>query len=1154
MRSNTAESMENGFLGSISASSFRNLLPRSMSSKKKLNSSICKTPKSNSENTPPVDPNIQLKDGEISTTISKQSKSEMRNSQHDASGTDSNREVSASQFLKFKGEVVQSDSQHEFPVPPDPPIKVVVRIRPVNDGEKEVDRSVKKISADELTFGDRRFSFDSVFDSDSKQEDIFKKIGLPLVKDALAGYNTSIMSYGQTGSGKTFTMWGPPSAMVENPSPFSNQGLAPRIFQMLFSEIQKEQENSEGKLINYQCRCSFMEIFNEQIGDLLDPTQRNLKIKDDPKNGLYVENVTEEYVTNYDDVTQILVKGLSSRKVGATTINSKSSRSHIVFTFIIESWCKETSSKCFGSSKTSRISLVDLAGLDRNVSDAMGRQSTRDGKNLKKSMSRLGHLIDRLAKETQLKTSEDRLYRGSCLTHLLRESLGGNAKLTVICAISPDNNYSGETLRTLRLGQRLKSIKNQPVINEIKEDEVNDLSDQIRLLKEELIKANANSGKSVPKIGYFQGPNVRESLNQLRVSINRSLILPCIDNDSDEEVNCDEEDVKELHQQIEDKFHSFSEEISDKRDSLQFSSVGESFASYLTSDDEVSYPQTIEEISPEEEHEDEHFHEDKIILTDNLGSHDSNVLDPVNGRSISVSSFCHFPNLEDPPLSESPKIGNSHRKSLALAPSFSEHHDKMSDSFKFNKDVLRQSSKNFRSSLQSSDKFEDPTESLAASLQRGLKIIDYHQQSSILNKSSVSFSFEHLARKSCPEVDKPMASLQTLEEENAIAVASPHRLCASCQRIIYKNDTNEDKSSLKTQVVAVNESNEGGELGKEIVVQERCEIKEVQEVQQDNGNGFSDVSDKEELLKEIQNLRSKLQAFADVSATKSTDKLRSSLLLSRSIQLRKSNLGGGCQTINEEELEKERERWTEMESEWISLTDELRVDLESIRQRAEKVELELKMEKNCNEELEDALQRSVLGHARFVEHYAELQEKHNELVGKHRAIMGGIADVKRAAEKAGSKGRGSRFSKSLAAELSALRFERDREREFLKKENKSLKLQLRDTAEAVHAAGELLVRLREAEHSASVAEEKSTTVEQENEKLKKQMEKLKRKHKMEMITMKQYLAESRLPASALEPLYQDHSDVGTYKRGAPYLDDDQAWRSEFGAIYQEPHY
>ncbi|KAG7028277.1 Kinesin-like protein KIN-12F, partial [Cucurbita argyrosperma subsp. argyrosperma] len=1097
MKSNAAESMETGFLGSISASSFRNLLPRSMSSKKKHNSSLTmKITKSSSENTPPSHPNIPPKDNEISTSVSK---SEFRNSHNDAAALDSNLDQSASQPLNFKDEIVQSDRQDEMHATPDPPIKVVVRIRP-NDIEEEVDRTVKRISSNELAYGDRKLSFDSVFDSDSKQEDIFQKIGIPLVKDALAGYNTSIMSYGQTGSGKTFTIWGPPSAMVEDPSPSSNQGLAPRIFHLLFSEIQKEQENSEGKLINYQCRCSFIEIFNEQIGDLLDPSQRNLKIRDDAKNGLYVENVTEEYVTSYDDVTQILIKGLSSRKVGATTINSKSSRSHIVFTFIIESWCKTI------HKRRKEFEEVDVPS---RVWEIM-----TDG------VSRVHSVL--LTMETT--NFPDYYSLGSCLTHLLRESLGGNAKLTVICAISLHSSYSGETLRTLRFGQRLKSIKNQPIINEIKEDEVNDLSDQIRQLKEELIRANANSGTSDQNSGCFQGPNVRDSLNNLRLSINRSLILPCIDNDTDEEVNCDEEDMRELHQEL-DKFQRFSEENSNKRDSIKFSSVGESFDSYSTSDDEVSSPQTIEEINQEEEHQDEDFHEDKIILPEM-------VLDPVNRRSITVSSFCHLPNLEDPPLSESPKIRNSQRKSLAVAPSF--------------KDVLRQSlnqSKNLRSSLRSSNKFEEHTESLAASLQRGLKIIDYHQQqSSPLNKSTVSFSFEHLARKSCQHIDKPMSS--------------PHLFCASCQRKITENDINEFPSS-SSEVVAVNQSrllnavvgfNDGDDLEKE-TVQEKFEIKEVQEVQ-DKGNGFTDVSEKEELLKEIHALKSKLQTFADVSASKSTDKLRSSLLLSsRSIQLRKSG-----QTIDEEELEKERERWTEMESEWISLTDELRVDLESIRQRAEKVEQELKMEKNCNEELEDDLHRSVLGHARFVEHYAELQEKYNELASKYRAIMGGIAEVKRAAQKAGSKGHSSsRLYKSLAAELSALRFERDTEREFLKKENKSLKLQLRDTAEAVHAAGELLVRLKEAEHSASAAEENFRTIKDENEKLKKQMEKLKRKHKMEMITMKQYLVESKLPAAALEPLYRDHSDVGTDKR-ASCLEDDQAWRSEFGAIYQEQHY
>ena len=260
----------------------------------------------------------------------------------------------------------------------------------------------------------------------------------------------------------------------------------------------------------------------------------------------------------------------------------------------------------------------------------------------------------------------------------------------------------------------------------------------------------------------------------------------------------------------------------------------------------------------------------------------------------------------------------------------------------------------------------------------------------------------------------------------------------------------------------------------EIIIKEKCEIKEVrEETHSEHRTASFDINEKESLLNEIQSLKSKLQSFTNGSPKTSFERVRSSLL-SQSIQLRKSV--AFSQGNNEEELEKERQRWMEMESDWISLTDELRIDLESNRRRAEKVEMELRLEKKCTEELDDALHRSVLGHARMVEHYADLQEKYNYLVGKHRLIMEGIAEVRKAAAKAGAKGQGSRFAKSLAAELSVLRVERAREMELLKKENKSLKIQLRDTAEAVHAAGELLVRLREAEAAASVAEVQSLSL------------------------------------------------------------------------------
>lgn len=279
----------------------------------------------------------------------------------------------------------------------------------------------------------------------------------------------------------------------------------------------------------------------------------------------------------------------------------------------------------------------------------------------------------------------------------------------------------------------------------------------------------------------------------------------------------------------------------------------------------------------------------------------------------------------------------------------------------------------------------------------------------------------------------------------------------------------------KNAIVPYEESSQDHENN--FTKEEKCEIKEIQEVlnNDQSGGNTMDKDEKEALLQEIESLKSKLQSYTDAAVLKSTENLRSSStenlrssLLSRSIQWRKSMDFSRAHTS--EELEKERERWTEMESEWICLTDELRVDLESSRRHAEKLESELITEKQCSEELDDALSRAVLGHARMVEHYADLQDKYNELVERHRAIMEGVAEVKKAAAKAGAKGHGSRFAKSLAAELSALRVERERERKFLEKENKTLKIQLRDTAEAVHAAGELLVRLREAEHAASVAE------------------------------------------------------------------------------------
>ncbi|VVA99035.1 unnamed protein product [Arabis nemorensis] len=1034
-----------------------------------------------------------------------------------------------------------------------PHVKVVVRIRPT----KEYCWTVKKVSKDSYSVRDRQFTFDSVLDSNLNQDDVFQQIGFPLVRDALSGYNTSVLSYGQNGSGKTYTMWGPAGSMLEEPSPKGEQGLAPRIFQMLFSEIQREKMKSGGKEVNYQCRCSFLEIYNGQISDLIDQTQRNLKIKDDAKNGIYIENLTEEYVDSYEDVAQILMKGLSSRKVGATSTSFQSSRSHVILSFIVETWSKGASSRCFNTTRTSRINLVDLAGAGLNERDAT-KHCVEEQKFLKKSLAELGHVVDALAKNVHPGISDRSLHKTSCLTHLLQESLGGNSKLTILCNILPSDKNTKRTMSTLRFGERAKSMGNKPLINEISEEDVNDLSDQIRLLKEELIRAKADACHSVgSKKDHFGAKNARGNLNQLRVSLNRSLMLPKIDND-EEEITVDEDDVKELHRQIKSLRGSFNEKLKKLpicRESVSSSFVTAFDESELMDDDDEIFS---EEIETEEKDLNESFkeHDDNNAAATNKSTENSRIKEYASENSISINPCRQSLILQEPIQSESPKIRDSLRKSIALSSSCLRNQNSLAQSIR---SVCLAESQHVRSSLRGSKIFTGSTESLAASLRRGLDIID-SPLNPASNRCSVSLSSDNLTMQPSTEIlldDKPLSPLCPScrqKSENSYTVLRSSKLSS-----VVEKDGNQQREgvtekqkeleSLCTEQAAKieqltrlleqhklqteNETEElvGASNGERLpsanenqllscndvverdqaeVIIEKYEVKQIPE--EDSKKTNFDIGEKEALLKEIEDLKSKLQR----PLTMSTDELRSSLL-ARSFQLRNKNA--------ENDIEEERLRCTEMESEWISLTDELRVEIETQRSRAEKAEAELKQEKLSTEELEDALHRAVLGHARFVEHYTELQEKYNDLGSKHKATVEWITELKKAVSKAGKKGCGSRFAKSLATELSALRVERERERDLLKRENVSLKIQLRNTAEAVHTAGEVLVRLREAEQSASTAEEKFNEVEEQNEKLKKKMEKLKRRHKLEVATIKQNLKQNTLPDSALQPLHQRNSAI-----------------------------
>ncbi|XP_020081522.1 kinesin-like protein KIN-12B, partial [Ananas comosus] len=446
-------------------------------------------------------------------------------------------------------------------------VQVIVRIRPPNGEEEESDLIVQKTSPNSVSILDHTFTFDSVADVGSTQEALFQLVGIPLVENCLAGFNSSIFAYGQTGSGKTYTMWGPPSALSEGSSLSSERGLTPRVFELLFSRIAEEQAKHSDRQLIYHCCCSFLEIYNEQITDLLDPTQRNLQIREDTKVGVYVDNLTEENVCTMKDVTQLLIKGLANRRTGATSVNVESSRSHCVFTCIVKCQSKNTADG-FNSLRISRINLVDLAGSERQkLTDAAGER-LREAGNINRSLSQLGNLINILAEVSQSGKHRHIPYRDSKLTFLLQESLGGNAKLAMICAISPSQSCKSESFSTLRFAQRAKAIKNKAVVNEITQDDVNVLREQIRQLKDELLRMKSNGAVAAENGSYSTGWNARRSLNLLRMSLCRATGLPPNKDDSDEEMEIDENDVEKPFLQLSVQPSCSEEEVPSKSENL----------------------------------------------------------------------------------------------------------------------------------------------------------------------------------------------------------------------------------------------------------------------------------------------------------------------------------------------------------------------------------------------------------------------------------------------------------------------------------------------------------------------------------------------------------------------------------------------------------
>jgi len=331
-------------------------------------------------------------------------------------------------------------------------IKVCCRFRPRNELElKEENGVVKKIfTYDTQTVGvdEHKFNFDHVFGENSTQEQVFNIAALPVISDMLQGYNCTIFVYGQTSSGKTFSMTGD----RENP------GLSPRLLKKIFDHIYNSTDNTR-----FTIHVSYIEIYLEKIRDLLNPVNDNLKLRQNDQ--VWIQGVTEEYMSCYDDVMDCMRRGNSNRTVGETRMNQRSSRSHSVFMLTLEQYNPDKDIRI-----VSKLVLVDLAGSESVAKTGATGLLLKQAQHTNKSLTYLGIVIKALTEN-----SKHIPYRDSKLTRILSDSLGGTSKTCLIVTCSPSIYNLTETISTLRFGTRVKTIKNRPRINIKSTDEYKQL-------------------------------------------------------------------------------------------------------------------------------------------------------------------------------------------------------------------------------------------------------------------------------------------------------------------------------------------------------------------------------------------------------------------------------------------------------------------------------------------------------------------------------------------------------------------------------------------------------------------------------------------------------------------------------------------------------
>mmetsp|Transcript_26065 Transcript_26065/g.51887 ORF Transcript_26065/g.51887 Transcript_26065/m.51887 type:complete len:1028 (-) Transcript_26065:116-3199(-) len=394
-------------------------------------------------------------------------------------------------------------------------VRVGVRIRPLTPKESsEGGKAVVDGNAFDrtVTISNRKFTYDQIFHPNVTNPDLYRSVSPPLLNAFLNGYNATVLAYGQTSSGKTFTMGS--EAHEENLSDglqmnnlSDNVGLIPRFMFDIFSALEERKAESEDmilsvkatdSLIDFSVTASFLEVYGEDIYDLVDGSRQSLKLREDSNGEVFVMGLSKTPILTGNEAMDVLNTGTMNRTTASTLMNRTSSRSHAVFTVYLQ----QTTRGCEGVDITakSRFTFVDLAGSERIKKTGAEGERAKEGIKINEGLLALGNVINALADDDRLARGEKVHvpYRQSKLTRLLQDALGGNSQTLFLACVSPSDTNASETLSTLQYANRARNIRNAPTRNvDTTALELQRLRALANVLKCELIK-HRFGGHSLP--------------------------------------------------------------------------------------------------------------------------------------------------------------------------------------------------------------------------------------------------------------------------------------------------------------------------------------------------------------------------------------------------------------------------------------------------------------------------------------------------------------------------------------------------------------------------------------------------------------------------------------------------------------------------------